>query len=106
MALKIGIAQSIILGGVFALVRMDAVPVAPLGMCLLWILTSRRRLEEADGKHRMIVAMTARAMKGDRERCLQHGMDDYIAKPIQFRELSKILAKLELVASGVQLAVK
>jgi CheY-like chemotaxis protein len=65
-----------------------------------------RRLEVADGKHCMIVAMTAHAMKGDRERCLRHGMDDYIAKPIQFRELNKILAKLELVAAGDQLAAK
>ena len=62
-----------------------------------------RRLEKTDGKHRMIVAMTAHAMKGDRERCLQYGMDDYIAKPMQIRELNKILAKLELVETGEQL---
>jgi len=62
-----------------------------------------RRLEKTDGKHRMIVAMTAHAMKGDRERCLQYGMDDYIAKPVQLRELNKILAKLELVETGEQL---
>ncbi len=62
-----------------------------------------RRLEKTDGKHRMIVAMTAHAMKGDRERCLQYGMDDYIAKPIQIRELNKILAQLERVETGEQL---
>jgi signal transduction histidine kinase/CheY-like chemotaxis protein len=65
-----------------------------------------RRLEKTDGKHRMIVAMTAHAMKGDRERCLQHGMDDYIAKPMQLRELNKFLAKLELVETGEQLAAE
>jgi signal transduction histidine kinase/CheY-like chemotaxis protein len=65
-----------------------------------------RRLEKTDGKHRMIVAMTAHAMKGDRERCLQYGMDDYIAKPVQIRELNKILAKLEFVEAGEKLAAE
>ncbi len=54
-----------------------------------------RRRENAGGPHRIIVAMTAHAMKGDRERCLERGMDDYIAKPLQTRELDEILAKLE-----------
>ncbi len=39
-----------------------------------------------------IVALTASAMRGDRERFLEHGCDDYLAKPIQVREL---LAKVE-----------
>ncbi len=46
-----------------------------------------RKLEEKTGAHIPIVAMTAHAMKGDRERCLQAGMDGYIAKPIQSRVL-------------------
>ena len=58
-----------------------------------------REKEKADGTHLPIVAMTAHAVKGDRERCLTAGMDGYIAKPIQPKQLFEIVDSLALTKS-------
>jgi CheY-like chemotaxis protein len=50
-----------------------------------------RQKEERSGRRTRILAMTARAMKGDEERCLSAGMDGYIAKPIHAEELYRLL---------------
>jgi signal transduction histidine kinase/DNA-binding response OmpR family regulator len=51
-----------------------------------------RDYERHNGGHVPIVAMTAHAMKGDREQCLKAGMDDYIAKPIRSTLLRRVIA--------------
>ena len=52
-----------------------------------------REKEKKTGMHIPIVAMTAHAMRGDRQRCLDAGMDDYISKPLKAEELVKIIDK-------------
>jgi len=53
--------------------------------------TTEIRRRESAGRHTVIVAMTANAMRGDRERCLAVGMDNYIAKPIHQEDLQQVL---------------
>ncbi len=59
-----------------------------------------RQREAPAGRHTPIVAMTAHAMKGDRERCLAAGMDDYLAKPVQREDLRRVLGTLFPLTPG------
>jgi signal transduction histidine kinase/AmiR/NasT family two-component response regulator len=58
-----------------------------------------RARETGTGRHIPIIAMTAHAMTGDRERCLQSGMDDYVSKPIQLKDLLRVFDAVFQVAS-------
>ena len=82
------LAVAAVAGGNFALVLMDCQMPEMDGFAA----TAAIRSAEAQSRHLPIVAMTANAMQGDRERCLAAGMDDYLAKPIDISLLAEMLS--------------
>jgi signal transduction histidine kinase/ligand-binding sensor domain-containing protein/DNA-binding response OmpR family regulator len=60
-------------------------------------MQATRKIRERKGIQPVIIAMTANAMQGDREKCIQSGMDDYISKPIKLEELIHLLEKWALI---------
>ncbi len=56
--------------------------------------TAAIRVAEQPGQHLPIIALTAHAMEGDRQRCLQAGMDSYVCKPIKVAELLGTMAQM------------
>jgi len=92
----------------FDLILMDVQMPAMDGLDATRYIRGR---EQGTGKHVPIIALTAHAMKGDRERCLEAGMDAYVAKPVQKQELLQIIyqnsahaAAAGVISSGPALA--
>lgn len=50
-------------------------------------------MEANSSQHQIIIAMTANAVEGDREHCIQQGMDDYVSKPVDKDKLQAMLSK-------------
>jgi two-component system sensor histidine kinase/response regulator len=61
-----------------------------------------REKEQRTHRRTPIIAMTARAIKGDREECLAAGMDGYVSKPVQARELLEVIDRLVRNGNGVR----
>jgi CheY-like chemotaxis protein/HPt (histidine-containing phosphotransfer) domain-containing protein len=63
-----------------------------------------RKQERRCGKHTPIIAMTAHALKGDRERCMEAGMDDYVSKPIRsnllFQAIERVMSEPDPTDTG------
>lgn len=74
--------------GEFDLILMDVQMPEMDGFEATQIIRSHQK---KTGSYTPIVAMTAHAMKGDRENCLRAGMDDYVSKPIQTRDLLRVI---------------
>ncbi len=85
-------------GGGFDLVLMDCQMPVMDGYAATRALRERER--SAVGPRMPVVAMTANAMAGDREQCLEAGMDDYLAKPVQLERLERALARWLPVRQG------
>jgi CheY-like chemotaxis protein len=87
--------------GVFDLILMDGQMPVMDGFRATEII--RINEKSTPGKERMpIIALTANAMKGDREKYLNAGMDDYIAKPVKYSDLSTMLSKtMERKKTGI-----
>ncbi len=76
--------------GVFDLVLMD---VQMPEMDGFEAVAALRERERGTGRHTPVIALTAHAMKGDRERCLEAGFDNYLSKPIRIRGLQDVIAE-------------
>ena len=62
----------------------------------------RVRSMEGAGRRTPIIALTANAMKGDRDRCLEAGMDDYVTKPVNRQVLERVLARWGETSPGAE----
>jgi CheY-like chemotaxis protein len=106
MLKRLGLHADVAGNGAEALEVLDRLPYDLILMdCQMPVMdgfeATRRLRKQADGPRLPVIAMTANAIRGDRERCLDAGMDDYLPKPVRISEL-KAMMRRWLPASGVE----
>jgi PAS domain S-box-containing protein len=96
---KLGYQADVVANGVEVLDALDRIAYPLVLMdCQMpemdgYAATAAIRAREGAGRRTPVIAMTAGAMQGDRERCLAAGMDDYVAKPVRAEDLDAVLAR-------------
>lgn len=101
MLLSLGVSVDTADHGVDALARLEGAHYALVFMDVMMpvldgLAATRqwREREQTLGRRRLpVIALTANAMSGDRERCLEAGMDDYLSKPVRREQLAGVLAR-------------
>ncbi len=94
---------------VYDLIFMDVMMPEMGGFEATGIIRDRQKLPAQHPNYKspiIIVAMTASAMQGDREKCLAAGMDDYLAKPVRLDDVRTIVERWGAIATQVELPVE
>jgi signal transduction histidine kinase/DNA-binding response OmpR family regulator len=100
---KLGYTADVVGNGMEVLETLEKIPYDVVLMdCQMPVLDGydaarhirQREKERAGGSHLRIIAMTANAMEGDREKCLEAGMDDFVTKPVRIEDLANALERV------------